>query len=63
MKKIIAVLLAFLSMVAVVFDVTGAASTRFTKAAAGGVIICVVPGWLMNPPLAATNAVTVPGGS
>src|SRR6266700_1133073 len=39
-------------MLTVVFVVTGAASARFTNAAAGGVIACVVPGWVMNPPLA-----------
>src|SRR5262249_37604219 len=39
---------------------TGGASPSATNAAAGGVIACVVPGWVMNPPVASTRGV-VPG--
>jgi len=37
--------------------------SRITCAAGGGVMACVVLGWVMNPPVTARRGVVVPGGS
>jgi hypothetical protein len=60
---IVVVVGAIVVVVGAIVVVVVAELVSVTKAAAGGVIICVVPGCEINPPLASTRGVVVPAGS